>query len=141
MFLKIHILACSSDISDIPKGSLLDEPMLLIDTSRSKLKGNKEKSYGHSYANMRWFHLTECIKYHLLDEKFLTAFNLEQLDIRKNRELIWRGKLSCGIFPVEAGVVSDYVSELISYGVREEDIGIIAPYAAQVSVFFICWTE
>ncbi|KAL3982997.1 AAA domain family protein [Acanthocheilonema viteae] len=40
-----------SDISEVPKGSLFDEPMIFVDTSHDKSKESKEKLYRYSYAN------------------------------------------------------------------------------------------
>ncbi|MCP9265512.1 DNA-binding protein SMUBP-2 [Dirofilaria immitis] len=76
-----------SDISEVPKGSLFDEPMVFIDTSYDKSAESKEELYRYSYANA-----------------------------------------------LEAKLIIKYVIALSKFGVREEDIGIIAPYAAQVDL-------
>ncbi|VDP14238.1 unnamed protein product [Onchocerca flexuosa] len=76
-----------SDISEVPKGSLFDEPMIFIDTSHDKSAENKEELYRYSFANK-----------------------------------------------LEAKLIIKYVNALSVFGVREEDIGIIAPYVAQVDL-------
>uniref|UniRef100_A0A0R3RYS8 Helicase ATP-binding domain-containing protein n=1 Tax=Elaeophora elaphi TaxID=1147741 RepID=A0A0R3RYS8_9BILA len=76
-----------SDISEVPKGSLFDEPMVFIDTTHDKSVESKEKLCQYSYANA-----------------------------------------------LEAKLVIKYVTALNMFGVREEDIGIIAPYIAQVDM-------
>lgn len=42
---------CFSDISEVPKGTLFDEPMIFVDTSYDKSTESKEKMYRYSYAN------------------------------------------------------------------------------------------
>ncbi|VDM98223.1 unnamed protein product [Thelazia callipaeda] len=76
-----------SDISDMPKGNLFDEPMIFLDTSCNKSSDNKEKSCRNSFINT-----------------------------------------------FEARLVTKYITMLSACGVRKEDIGVIAPYAAQVGL-------